>query len=168
MGTHQKDQIQKIVDDCSQLLVKRRKRIAFAESATAGYLMAAFACAEHSDVLSGGVVCYDAAIKTNLLSVSPSMIDQFTAESIPVTEAIAAGLANLISADYHIGVTWLLKPGGSETDEKPVGTIYTSILEKGEKLTNKTVFSGTPEQIRDQCLENICMLLIEKMTLSNL
>lgn len=168
MSNNQTDKIQKIVDDCASLLAKKRKKVAFAESATAGYLMAAFACSAHSEVLSGGIVCYDASVKTALLAVDPKMIDQFTAESIPVTEAIAVGLISLISADYHIGITGLLKPGGSETAEKPVGTIYTSIVEHGEKLTNKTHFPGPPEQIRDQCLETICMLLIEKMTLPHL
>lgn len=168
MEKNQSNKIQKIVDDCAELLAKHHKQIAFAESATAGYLMAAFACATHSEVLSGGIVCYNASIKTELLAVDPQIINQFTAESIPATEAIAMGLVPLIPADYHIGVTGLLKPGGSETAEKPVGTIYTCIVEDGEKLTNKTSFSGSPEQIRDQCLESICMLLIEKMSLNNL
>jgi len=168
MENSQTNKTQKIVEDCSLLLARRHKRIAFAESATAGYLMAAFACSAHSEVLSGGIVCYDASIKTDLLSVDPDLIDQFTAESIPATEAIAAGLAKLMSADYYIGVTGLLKPGGSESPEKPVGTIYTSIFENEGKLTTKNTFSGTPEQIRDQCLETICMLLIEKISLPHL
>ena len=158
----------KIAEDCTHLLAERHKHIAFAESATAGYLMAAFACTEHSEVLSGGIVCYNAAIKTGLLGVSGETIEQFTAESIPVTEAIATGLSALIPADYHIGVTGLLKPGGSETAEKPVGTIYTCILENEIKLTGKSVFAGSPEEIRDQCLEAICMLLIEKISLAHL
>lgn len=169
MAYNHPNSTQKIVEDCSRLLAKRHKRIAFAESATAGYLMAAFACTEDSgSVLAGGIVCYDARIKTDLLGVDQQLIEQYSAESIPVTEAITIGVSKLIPSDCQIGVTGLLKPGGSEREDKPVGTIYTCILENGEKLTNKAAFSGTPEQIRDQCLEQICMLLIEKLSLSDL
>ena len=164
----QNNQIQKIVEDCSALLAKQHKFIAFAESATAGYLMASFACTPHSEVLSGGIVCYDAAIKTSILSVNPTTIEQFTAESIPVTQAIAEGLSKLIKADFHIGITGLLKPGGSENPEKPVGTIYTTIIENQEKLTDKSIYTGSPEAIRDKCLERLCMMLIEKLSLSHL
>ena len=164
----QQEKYQQIVEDCATLLAGRHKRIAFAESATAGYLMAAFACCEHSEVLSGGVVCYDAAIKTNLLGVDQKIIDQYTAESIPVTEGIARGLSTLIDADYHIGITGLLKEGGSESTDKPVGTIYMSILDRGRKLTHKLIFHGSPENIRTECLEKICMLLIQKISLITL
>jgi nicotinamide mononucleotide (NMN) deamidase PncC len=40
-----------------------------------------------------------------------------------VTEAIARGLTTLIPADIHIGITGLPCPGGSETAEKPIGTM---------------------------------------------
>jgi len=158
----------KNVENLANLLAKRNKRIAFVESATAGYLMAAFACCEHSEVLSGGIVCYDASIKTDLLGVDPKLIKEFTAESTPVTEAITQGLTNLIPADYYIGITGLLKPGGSESPEKPVGTIYTCIIENTDKLSVKSLCNGTPEEIRDQCLEMTCMLLIEKISLSTI
>ncbi|GAB3361226.1 hypothetical protein GCM10027566_27520 [Arachidicoccus ginsenosidivorans] len=160
--------IKNIVESLADLLAQRNKRIAFAESATAGYLMSAFACCVHYEVLSGGIVCYDASIKTNLLGVDPKMIDANSAESTPVTEAITQGLRVLIPADYYIGITGLLKPGGSESPAKPVGTIYTCIIENTDKLSVKNLFEGTAEQIRDQCLEKTCMLLIEKLSMSTI
>ncbi|SEA16563.1 nicotinamide-nucleotide amidase [Arachidicoccus rhizosphaerae] len=162
----QPDKYQQLAEDCAKLLAQNHKKVAFAESATAGFLMACFSCCKHSEVLSGGIVCYDAAIKTSLLGVDQAVIDVYTAESIPVTEGIAKGLSNLINSDYYIGITGLLKPGGSETVDKPVGTMYVTIYEKDDKLTHKYIFSGSPENIRNECLARICMLLIEKITLS--
>lgn len=156
---------QEPVEACSRLLAARKKTIAFAESATAGALMAAFALTEDSGtILKGGIVCYDMTIKTDLLGVPRGLIDTYSAESIPVTKAITNGLKAIIDADYYIGVTGLIKPGGSESPKKPVGTIFTCLLIEGDYLENKAVFQGDEIQVMEQVTEHICMLIIEKLS----
>ncbi|QEC74370.1 hypothetical protein FSB73_20110 [Arachidicoccus ginsenosidivorans] len=46
--------------------------------------------------------------------------------------------------------------------------MYTCIIENTDKLSVKNLFEGTAEQIRDQCLEKTCMLLIEKLSMSTI
>lgn len=84
--------------ECCCLLMDRHLNIAFAESATTGKFL-----------------------KEDLLHVPHKLIEQFTAASEPVTEAIAVGLKQLINADIYIDITGLPSPGGSEM---PVDTMF--------------------------------------------
>lgn len=143
------------IDRTAVLLLSQSLSIAFAESATAGRAAAEFSLACNAGkFLSGGLVCYDASLKTTLLGVPKSMIEKYTPESAEVTEAIARGLTQLISADIHIGITGLPCPGGSESDQKPVGTMFVSAIKGGNLLfSERRVFRGDHQQI---VLQSVC------------
>ncbi|MDB5032341.1 MAG: CinA domain protein [Mucilaginibacter sp.] len=87
--------------------------IAFAESATAGWLCSEFALTEESGkILKGGIACYDAGLKVKLLKVPQELIDQYTPESLEVTREMAYRLRELIESDIQVTVTGLTTPGG--------------------------------------------------------
>lgn len=150
-----------IFEECGQLLAKNNLTIACAESATAGQLTAAFSLSEQSgDFLKGGLACYDACVKEDLLHVNPSLIEEFTPESAEVTFAIASGLMTIIKADIHIGITGLTRAGGSETEEKPVGTMFFCGLFGENKLfEDRKVFQGSQEEIVAQATTYTAHLL---------
>src|SRR5690554_2856777 len=88
------------IEQCGKLLKKKELSIAFAESATAGRVMADFSLVEKAgDFLKGGLVCYDAYIKEDVLKVPHQLIEQYTAESAEVTKAAAIGLRELLKAE---------------------------------------------------------------------
>src|SRR4051812_18653947 len=117
------------ISECSKLMAGQGLTIAFAESATAGWLCSEFALTEESGkVLKGGLACYDADLKVSILGVPKALIDQFTPESMEVTREMAYRLAKLIPSDIQVTVTGLTTPGGSETPEKPVGTMFVYAL----------------------------------------
>lgn len=152
---------EKKILQCSKLLADKGLTIAFAESATAGWLCSEFALAPESGrVLKGGIVCYDATLKEKILGVPHSLIEQFTPESEEVTREMALGLLNVIDADVQVAVTGLTTPGGSETAEKPVGTIFVYAFNKGKKLNFRKVFKGTCEDIIHQTIEATAEMLI--------
>ena len=65
-----------------------------------------------------------------------------------VTRAITLGLSKLIDADIHIGITGLTAPGGSETQEKPVGTMFIYATHHNElAFSERLNFSGSREEI---------------------
>lgn len=140
--------------ECCRLLMDRHLSIAFAESATAGRMMAEFSMMpDAGKFLKGGIVCYDACLKEDLLYVPHELIEQHTAESQPVTAAIAVGLQQLIEADIHVGITGLTSPGGSETPEKPVGTMFIHAAGKeGPLFSERVFFTGSPEEIIQQTI----------------
>ena len=119
-----------VLKQCCNLLEQKKLTIAFIESASSGYLSSQFSIYKHSgaDILLGGLVSYDPSIKCEILKIDPALIQQYTAESIEVTEAMALHGHRLFRhADIIVSCTGLLKPGGSTTPEKPEGTFYIAI-----------------------------------------
>ena len=155
-----------LITTCAQLLISKGLTIAFAESATAGRICAEFALAEHAGkFLRGGLNCYDAELKVHLLAVNRDDIARFSPESAFVTRAITEGLRTLIPADIHVGCTGLTCEGGSETEQKPVGTMFLYGTLQGRPLFNNTChFEGTPEEIVSKTVKLTASLLTAHLT----
>lgn len=153
-----------IVEECSKFLIREGLTIAFAESATAGRICAEFALAVNAGkCLKGGIVCYDACIKQDLLSVPDELIKQYSPESEEVTEAAALGLQQLIPADIHVAVTGLTAPGGSEGPEKPVGTIFIHGVMDKKMFSERCLFSGDKESILVKTVERVAELVLNRV-----
>ncbi|HEY6529868.1 MAG TPA: CinA family protein [Cellvibrionaceae bacterium] len=156
-----KAKLEKVV----HLLVERGRTIAFAESMSAGYLAYQFSTVEGSgDIFLGGLVCYDSGLKTRLLQVPETLIKQFSAESLEVTLSMAEGLMNLITPNIGVALTGLCSPGGSECEEKPVGTVFVvfsqQIEEEKTTWSRRYFFNGSPEHIIEQTVASITDELI--------
>lgn len=142
---------------CSQLLTQKQLTIAFVESATAGRIAAEFSMLpDAGKFLKGGIVCYNSDLKSSLLGVSKKLITVNTPESEIVTYSITLGLQKLIPANLYIGCTGLTSPGGSETPDKPVGTIFLCGIQ-GQKIIfiEKLNFQGSPEIIVLQTVNQV-------------
>lgn len=155
--------------ECSKLIAEKGLTIAFAESATAGWLCSEFALApESGDILKGGIVCYDATLKESILKVPHSLIDKFTPESEQVTAEMARRLPDVIAADICAAVTGLTSPGGSETPEKPVGTMFVQVYIRGEMLELREVFRGSCEDIIHQTVRATANMITNYLKLHTL
>lgn len=152
------------IAQCSKLMAEKGLTVAFAESATAGWLCSEFALTEESgQVLKGGIACYDANLKISLLKVPRNLIDEFTPESMEVTREMALGLSKLIPADIYVTVTGLTTPGGSETEEKPVGTMFVFALIRGREASFRKVFKGSCEEVINETIMAAAELLIAEI-----
>lgn len=158
------DNYRKIVAECCKHIAKKRLNIAFAESATAGKLAYEFSLTKYSgDILKGGLLCYDVCIKKDLLGVSKELIEKFTPESMEVTRAMCSQLQKKIKTDLSVAVTGLTTPGGSESPDKPVGTMFYSIILGSETVDKNIILSGSQEDIINQTISSICTTLIEML-----
>lgn len=150
------------ISECSALMAEKGLTVAFAESATAGWLCSEFALTEHSGkVLKGGIVCYNADLKVSLIGVPRALFEQYTPESMEVTRDLAERLGDKIPSDIQVGVTGLTTPGGSETEEKPVGTMFVYALIKGKPASFRKVFDGSCEDIIHKTVDATAELLIQ-------
>ena len=148
-------------------MAEQNLTIAFAESATAGWLCSEFALTpESGQILKGGITCYDASLKETLLKVPHELIERFTPESQEVTDELAKRLNDLIPADILVGVTGLTTPGGSETPQKPVGTMFVSAMFKGRLVHTRNVFSGSCEEVIHQTIVAAAEMLIREMQIN--
>lgn len=128
--------------------------VAFAESCTGGLLASEFVKAKGcSDVLQGSIVVYQPEAKINLLGVKKKTLDLYTAESQQVTNEMVMGLKKKLDASIYVATTGLAGEGGSETKEKPVGTVFVSILYDGKAEEFRVVFDGNSESIRKKTVD---------------
>lgn len=150
-----------VLQSC-KALAEKKLSITFAESATAGALCAAYSMApESGKVLKGGLVCYDASLKEQILHIPHGIIRKYTPESAEVTEQLCRKLKKLIDADVYVGVTGLTSGGGSETPEKPVGTIFMHIMWKEKSLGVREVYRGSPEEIVRQAIDRVGRMVLD-------
>lgn len=149
-------------DSCAKFLADKNLTVMFIESATAGYLAHRFSVSPYSgDVLIGGLVCYDAVIKKNVLNISSQLIDKYTPESLEVTQELVKKSQAKFEADLHVACTGLLKPGGSETKEKPVGTFFYCIGYKDEVYNFRSLCNGPSQQKLRSIYSLICKGIID-------
>jgi nicotinamide-nucleotide amidase len=156
--------MKEVVNSLVRELGKRKLTLALAESVTGGLAAHQLAtCKGVSEVLVGSVVCYAPEMKTGLLGIPVKLIDKYTCESGEVTAAMAVGLSKLIKADVYAAITGLASEGGSETKEKPVGTIFFCVRHKNKvyKLTKR--FRGTPLDIRKKACRELFILILSKV-----
>lgn len=151
--------------ECARHIAAKGLKIAFVESATAGRLCSEFALTPNSgDILHGGISCYAVFIKENILKVPHELIDRYTPESAEVTASLAAHSQKLFKCDIVVAVTGLTAPGGSETPEKPVGTMFLHILLPGSNIAHSEVYYGSPEEIILQTIDKAALLINTHLT----
>jgi nicotinamide-nucleotide amidase len=154
-----------ILTRCTHLLKEKKLTIAFAESATAGRLSAEMALIpDCGEVLKGGLVCYDACIKEDILGVPEELVKKYTPESAEVTEEMARRLQLFIKANIYVAVTGLIMPGGSEEPGKPVGCMFVHALINERSVPLKEIFKGSPEEVVLQTVDRIAKLLIDELS----
>ncbi len=151
------------LDALVKQFLQHKLTLAFAESCTAGLLASGLVPATGvSNVLLGSVVTYHADAKQKLLGVKKSTIARFTAESQQTTNEMAQGLRRTLpAADVCVAITGLCGPGASESPDKPVGTVFVTVLFKDQAYEYREHFSGTGEKLRLQAQEFVYAKLSE-------
>jgi nicotinamide-nucleotide amidase len=150
------------------LFIKRMKSkgltLAIAESMTCGLAANKLSRATGtSDVLLGSIVCYSPLLKMSLLNIDKAQIKKYSCESKEVTQAMAVGLSKMIEADVYAAITGLASPGGSETKEKPVGTVFLC-LKIGKNIHHyKHRFYGTPLRIENKACDALYDFILSKI-----
>jgi nicotinamide-nucleotide amidase len=139
------------IDEQVAALLRERRKIALAESCTAGLLAARLADPPGaSDYLLGGVVAYSNEAKIELLGVPEELIEKHGAVSPEVAEAMADGAAARFGADLGVGITGIAGPGGG-TKEKPVGYVCVCVkVPDGPVIARDPVIPGDRHEIRDR------------------
>ena len=154
-----------IVSKCSKAIAEKEWNIAFAESASAGRMCAEFSMTQDSGkILRGGIVCYEVFVKEQFLNVPHSVIEKHTPESAEVTQILAQQAAKLFNSKITVAITGLTAPGGSESEEKPVGTIFLSIITPAKKMNHREVFKGSPDEIVLQAIDKAAELIFKSIS----
>lgn len=111
-----------------------------------------------SAVLKSGFVTYADEAKEALLGVRHETLAKYGAVSRQTAEEMAAGAAAAAGADAAVSITGIAGPDGG-TKEKPVGTVYIACRVKGTVRTERFLFKGNREKIRELSVQNALNLL---------
>jgi competence/damage-inducible protein CinA-like protein len=141
-------------DAVVSLLQNKRSSVSTAESCTAGMLaMRITNVAGASDVFPGGVVAYANEIKTLELSIPGSTIKKYGAVSEQTAKAMAEHVRQKFDTTFGIAITGIAGPSGG-SKEKPVGTVWLAIAEKGKPTHTKLLHNtGNRAMIRERATE---------------
>ncbi len=132
-----------------ETLIQSKKTLALAESCTGGRMASRLTnISGASDYFLGSVVSYSNHLKQEVLAVSSEALDKHGAVSREVVTQMAQGVMKASGADYGIAVSGIAGPLGG-TKEKPVGTVWGAIAEKGGKIyVGKFDAKGVPDRGR--------------------
>jgi len=156
------------VKACSKALAEKEWTVSFVESASAGKLSYEFSTVEESGkILIGGMVCYNACMKEDVLHIPKYLIDEFTPESAEVTRAMAMSFCKYVASDVCVALTGLTTPGGSESPEKPVGTIFLHFIFPDKHVARRFEFKGSATEIVNQAIDETATIILNEINNSN-
>jgi nicotinamide-nucleotide amidase len=131
----------------------RKLRVAVAESCTGGLLGARItAVPGSSDVMLGGVIAYDNAIKEKLLGVRPETLKTHGAVSEETVREMATGARAHVGADVGISITGIAGPSGGSA-AKPVGTVWVATDIQGRITAHHRQLGGDRQEIRHRAAQ---------------
>lgn len=154
--------IQKKANGLVQYMKTNGLTLVLAESMTCGLAaMKLSSCIGVSDVLLASLVCYTPKAKMQLLQVKQADIRRYTCESTEITVQMAENLSKLLDADVYAAITGLASADGSETKDKPVGSVFFAIRYKEKTHEFRKVFRGTPLEIKTKAAIELYRLILK-------
>lgn len=159
-------------DDLPQLLVdtliKKKLRIATAESCTGGMISAAITSVSGaSGVFDCGVCSYANFIKSKLVDVKEETLATYGAVSDKTAMEMARGVRILSGADVGVSTTGIAGPLGG-TPYKPVGLVYIGVsTEMGLKYEKMLLGEGDNDRRRIRELATAAALYFALKAIEN-
>ena len=137
--------------------------VGVAESCTGGMLGARLtAVPGSSDIVRGGVIAYDDAVKQSLLGVSPDQIREHGAVSEPVVRAMASGIRAALGVGAALAITGIAGPDGGSAD-KPVGTVWIALDLGGDVQARRFAMVGDRAEIRHRSAQAALEMLRRRL-----
>ena len=137
-----------VLIELKNILDKKGFSVATAESCTGGFLGAVLTSIPGSSTyFQGSIVTYSNYQKINLLKVNEETLKNFGAVSEQCALEMANNLKKIMNTDISISITGIAGPDGG-TPDKPVGTVFASIIINEKEKNYKFQFSGNRNLIR--------------------
>lgn len=143
-------------------LREQRRTLATAESCTGGLLAHRITnVSGASGIFDAGWVTYANEIKSAQLGVDAASILEHGAVSGPVAAQMAEGAREHADADFALATTGIAGPGGG-TAEKPAGTVFLALAERGEPTVAWREFFPTDRETFKQLATQAALNALRK------
>jgi nicotinamide-nucleotide amidase len=149
-----------------QELLAHKYTVALAESCTGGAVTARLTDIPGSSAyLVGSVVSYSNRIKSDVVGVPESVLQEKGAVSEETARAMAEGIRLHFASDIGVGVTGIAGPDGG-TPEKPVGLVYIAVAGPNGTIALEEQFVGQRNAIRIRTT-NAALAMVRHYLLEN-
>jgi nicotinamide-nucleotide amidase len=146
-----------------QALQARNLKLCTAESCTGGGVAQAITeIAGSSDWFERGFVTYSNEAKQDMLDVPVALLEQHGAVSEEVAAAMASGALANSRAQVALSTTGIAGPGGA-VPGKPVGTVCFGWVLDGTVRTERLVFAGDRQAVREQTVVHSLQGLLQAL-----
>jgi PncC family amidohydrolase len=119
-----------------------------------------------SEVLDFSVVTYSNQAKIDYTGVTEEILSQNGAASERTASLMADGIRKRAASDIGVGITGIAGPGGG-TPEKPVGTVYISVDNGFKPMTERFMFGGGRQSVREQTVKQAMIMTIKSIEFIN-
>ena len=156
--------MKKINTKIVNLLIKKKIKIAVAESCTGGKISSAITSVKGSSkVFTMGLVTYSNKSKNHLLKVSKKIIHKYGAVSIQCCFSMVTNLSKISKSNIALSVTGIAGPSGG-TKQKPVGLVYIGIKKGNKTVVKKFLFRSKKRNSIQKSTVNKSLNLILRLS----
>lgn len=149
VGFEEENTIEVVLGD---LLTKQQKTIATAESCTGGSIAALLSSVPGSSAyFKGSIVSYATEIKSEILNISPDLINEFSVVSAEVASAMALSVKQLIKTDYAIATTGNAGPSKGESNAE-IGVVFIALATPNGVIVEEFNFGQPREKVIDRAM----------------
>ena len=138
--------MENIAEEIGHLLIERGFTLGTVESATGGLISHLITDVPGSSAyFRGSVTAYSNEIKTGLVGIKKTTIEQYSAVSRQVAEEMARGGRKLLGVDICLADTGIAGPGVA-TGPKKTGLFYLGLAHSDTTDSREYQFAGNREQ----------------------
>lgn len=153
----------KIEQTIGDLLKKKGKTVATAESLTGGKIASTLVSVPGSSVYyKGSFVTYSAETKINVLNVSKATIDLHSAVSKEVALEMARGVKQKLQTNYAIAVTGNAGPT-KDSNNKEVGSVCIALVTDEKELVEEFNFGKPRGRVIDKTVNKSLEMLQQEI-----
>ena len=152
-----------LLNNLQQLCIEKGVSVVVAESCTAGLIASKLASLTgSSSYFKGGIVAYQNEIKTKILGVSQSIINEKTEVSAEVVKQMANSVLEKFDTDFAIATSGYAGPTGG-TNKNPIGTVFIAIASEVGVVVSRFFFLGSRQSIVNQAYKVSLNLLYSEI-----
>jgi nicotinamide-nucleotide amidase len=133
-----------------RLLAENRKTLASAEGVTVGLVAHRLGQVPGASAwFRGSVVAYDNELKTGMLAVPRTLIEEHGTVSAAVVQAMAVGCRTRWQTDLAVATVGIAGPGGGSLD-KPVGLVFVGLASSEGVVSQSFSWTGTRKEVQSR------------------
>ncbi|SRX75671.1 competence/damage-inducible protein A [Aequorivita antarctica] len=153
-----------IIDRIAHILNQKKQTLSLAESCTGGAIVQQITAeAGASSFFIGSIIPYKTELKTKILGVPASLIEEFSVVSIQVAESMAINCCKLFSTDYAIATTGIAGPTkGDGVDE--VGTVCIAIASPTGVVSEKFNFGNDRYRVIEKTINKVFEMFLKEIS----